>query len=155
MSLNTRPCDLLVTDDSHMSDAVSSRALSTSRHFWPRAQMGLRSGVRAHFDTVSSTESSLTQRGKSRNLIQHGQRPPHTERRSCRILRRMCLWTLSVCSDSCAVKTGTSARLVRWCPSLRRWKRSKRASVRGTGVRLREWASRAAKKSFYWTPYQN
>ena len=27
MSLHTRPCDLLVTDDSHMSDAISSRAL--------------------------------------------------------------------------------------------------------------------------------
>ena len=64
MSLHTRPCDLLVTDDSHMSDAVSSRALSTSRHFWPRTQMGLRSGVRARFDTVSSTEHRSPNAGR-------------------------------------------------------------------------------------------
>ena len=64
MSLHTRPCDLLVTDDSHMSDAISSRALSTSRHFWPCTQMGLRSGVRARFDTVSSTEHRSPNAGR-------------------------------------------------------------------------------------------
>ena len=55
MSLHTRPCDLLVTDDSHMSDAISSRALSPSRHFVARARMGLRGGVRARIDTASTT----------------------------------------------------------------------------------------------------
>ena len=75
-----------------------------------------------------------------------GYRPPHSDERSCRNFRRRFLWTPSVCSDSCAVKTGISARRVAMCPSLRRWKRSKRASVRGTGVRLRECASRALKQ---------
>ena len=64
MSLHTRPCDLLVTDDSHMSDVVSSRALSTSRHFWPCTQMELRSSVRARFDTVSSTEHRSPNAGR-------------------------------------------------------------------------------------------
>ena len=40
-----------------------------------------------------------------------------------------------VCSDWHRILTGTCARVVRWCPSRRRWKRSKCASVRGTGAK--------------------
>ena len=40
-----------------------------------------------------------------------------------------------VCSDWHRILTGTCARVVRWCPSRRRWKRSKCASVRGPGAK--------------------
>ena len=48
---------------------------------------------------------------------------------------RMYLWTLSVCSDSHRILTGRCARSVGIYPSRRRWKRSKCASVRGTGAK--------------------
>ena len=47
----------------------------------------------------------------------------------------MYLWTLSVCSDSHRILTGRCARSVGIYPSRRRWKRSKCASVRGTGAK--------------------
>ena len=90
-----------------MSDADFSRASTLSTHFPARARMGLRGGVRARFDTVSSTEHrspNAVGRGRRRNLIQHGHRPPLLIDRVSQFLRRRYLcssaWTLSICSDS-------------------------------------------------------
>ena len=67
----------------------------------------------------------------------------------CRRFGRMYLWTPSVYSDAHAVLTGRGpcARRVRRDSSKRRWKRSKRASVRGTCVRSVVRAFRGAKKA--------
>ena len=68
MSLSACPCDLLVTVGSHEQQSIFRRAPPPGRHFWSRARMGLWSGVRARFDTVSTTvHRSLTAvvRGKS------------------------------------------------------------------------------------------
>ena len=55
MSVFARPCDFLVAVGSHAPDTDSSRASSPSRHFVARARMGLRGGVRARINTVSTT----------------------------------------------------------------------------------------------------
>jgi len=77
MSLSARPYDLLVTVGSHALHADSSRAPPPGRHFWPHARMGLRGGVRARFDTVSTTvhhSLNAVARGRSGLLVQHGHR---------------------------------------------------------------------------------
>ena len=53
--LSARACDFLVAVGSHAPDTDSSRASSPSRHFVARTRMGLRGGVRARIDTVSTT----------------------------------------------------------------------------------------------------
>ena len=58
-----------------------------------------------------------------------------------------------VCSDWHRILTGTCARVVRWCPSRRRWKRSKCASVRGPGAKRGAPDRSLRKKSSYQTPY--
>ena len=71
MSLSACPCDLLVTVGSHEQQSISRRAPPPGRHFWSRARMGLWSGVRARFDTVSITvyrSLNAVTRGKSRAL---------------------------------------------------------------------------------------
>ena len=55
MSVFARLYDLLVAVGSHASHAISREASSPSRHFVARARMGLRGGVRARIDTVSTT----------------------------------------------------------------------------------------------------
>ena len=55
MSVFTHSYDLLVAVGSHASQAISREASSPSRHFVARARMGLRGGVRARIDTVSTT----------------------------------------------------------------------------------------------------
>ena len=75
MSLSACPCDLLVTVGSHEQQSISRRAPPPGRHFWSRARMGLWSGVRARFDTVSITvyrSLNAVTRGRSQNLVQHG-----------------------------------------------------------------------------------
>ena len=72
MSLSARACDFLVAVGSHAPDTDSSRASSPSRHFVARARMGLRGGVRARIDTVSTTvhrSLDAVARKKSRVLI--------------------------------------------------------------------------------------
>ena len=66
MSLSACPCDLLVTVGSHEQQSISRRAPPPGRHFWSRARMGLWSGVRARFDTVSITVY------RSLNAVTHG-----------------------------------------------------------------------------------
>ena len=71
MSLSACPCDLLVTVGSHEQQSISRRAPPPDGHFWSRARMGLWSGVRARFDTVSITvyrSLNAVTRGKSRVL---------------------------------------------------------------------------------------
>ena len=71
MSLSACPCDLLVTVGSHEQQSISRRAPPPGRHFWSRARMGLWSGVRVRFDTVSITvyrSLNAVTRGKSRLL---------------------------------------------------------------------------------------
>ena len=71
MSLSACPCDLLVTVGSHEQQSISRRAPPPDGHFWSRARMGLWSGVRARFDTVSITvyrSLNAVTRGKSRLL---------------------------------------------------------------------------------------
>ena len=71
MSLSACLCDLLVTVGSHEQQSISRRAPPPGRHFWSRARMGLWSGVRARFDTVSITvyrSLNAVTRGKSRVL---------------------------------------------------------------------------------------
>ena len=71
MSLSACPCDLLVTVGSHEQQSISRRAPPPDGHFWSRARMGLWSGVRVRFDTVSITvyrSLNAVTRGKSRLL---------------------------------------------------------------------------------------
>ena len=55
MSVFTHSYDLLVAVGSHASQAISREASSPSRHFVARARTGLRGGVRARIETVSTT----------------------------------------------------------------------------------------------------
>ena len=105
MSVFARLYDLLVAVGSHASHAISREASSPSRHFVARARMGLRGGVRARIDTASTAvhrSLDAVAREKSRVLTPAASRV----RKLSLFFRRMYLWTLSVCSDSCAVKTG-------------------------------------------------
>ncbi len=154
MSLSARPCDLLVTGGSHVSEAISSRLSSPRQHFGARARTGLRSGERDRTDTVSTMEhssSNAVARGKGWRLAQVSQRTRRHRKRSCSDLRRGYHSRSRVCSDPCRTLTGTWRRRAAMSPSKRRWKRSKRASVSGTPVRFGECAPAALKKSFYWT----
>ena len=56
MSVFARPCDFLVAVGTHAPVTILSRASSPSRNFVARARMGLRGGVRARIDTVSSID---------------------------------------------------------------------------------------------------
>ena len=111
MSLSACACDFLVAVGSHAPDTDSSRASSPSRHFVARARMGLRGGVRARINTVSTTvhrSLDAVARKKSQVLTPTASRV----RKLSLFFRRMYLWTLSVCSDSHAVFTGTRSRHV-------------------------------------------
>ena len=103
--------------------------------------MGLRGSIRASFNTISIIEHrslNAIARGRIPNKIQHGHRPPF-------LCNRICYgaWTVvplyADCLLRCAYRTltGSWRRRVTVTPSRRRWKRGKRASVRGTSVRPR------------------
>ena len=115
MSLSACPCDLLVTVGSHEQQSISRRAPPPDGHFVARARMGLRGGVRARIDTASTTvhrSLDAVVRKKSRVLTPAASRV----RKLSLFFRRMYLWTLSVCSDSHAVFTGTFYRAYKRYP---------------------------------------
>ena len=86
-----------------MTHAILCERDRLSKHFWQRARMGLRGGVRARIDTVSTTvhrSLDAVAREKSRVLT------PAASRVRKLFLRRMYLWTLNAFSDSHAVFMG-------------------------------------------------
>ena len=77
MSIHTRLADLLVTCGSHVTRAILCERDRLSKHFWQRARMGLRGGVRDCFSTVSTTvhrSLNAVSRVKSGIMLQHGHR---------------------------------------------------------------------------------
>ena len=77
MKLHTRLADLLVTGGSHVSHAILLDRSRPSKHFWARARIGLWSGVRDRFSTVSTTVHhtlNAVARVKSVIMLQHDHR---------------------------------------------------------------------------------
>ena len=67
----------MITCGSHVTHAILCKRDRLSKHFWQRARMGLRGGVRDCFSTVSTmVHQSLNavSRVKSGIMLQHGHR---------------------------------------------------------------------------------
>ena len=77
MNIHTHLTDLLVTGGSHVSHAILLDRSCPSKHFWARARIGLRRGVRDRFSTVSATVHhtlNAVARVKSVIMLQHDHR---------------------------------------------------------------------------------
>ena len=135
MGLHTRLTDLPVTGGSHVSHAILLDRSRPMKHFWARARIELWRGVRDRFSTVSTTvpqSFNVVARGKSGIMLQHGHRSRSLCNRIYYGAGTAGPFTLArLLGFGHRILTGTCARVVRWCPSRRRWKRSKCASVRG------------------------
>ena len=131
MSLQTPHISQHITFQTHVQQAVFSRARERRRHSEARARIGTRGGVRVAFGTVSTMVKRSfngNARGRCRVKVLGGH-PALLHTNRCRLILSPGTRSRSrVCSDASA--TLTVARRRRSCVRLSRWRwmRSKRAS---------------------------
>ena len=131
MSLQTPHISQHITFQTHVQEAVSSRARERRTHSEARARIGTRGGVRVAFGTVSTTVMRFfngVARGSGR-VKDLGGRPALLHTNRCRpVLSPVQRSRSRVCSDASATLTVARGRRARVPLSTWRWTRSKRAS---------------------------
>ena len=156
MSLQTPHISQHITFQTHVQQAVFSRARERRRHSEARARIGTRGGVRVAFGTVSTVVKRSfngVARGSGRVKVLGGH-PALLHTNRCRLILSWRTRSRSrVCSDASATLTVARGRSLRSPLSRWRWTRSKRAS-RSVFLDGRARATRAmGRKGSCCTPY--